>query len=87
MFHRYVRSVAAVLCLGSFELSTLTTVGHEDEREVAERRQKYGEQDAWGNSVDSLRANLRLTPIERLRRLERAANSLLELKRALKRID
>lgn len=33
----------------------------------------YGEQDAYGNSVGSLRENLKLTPIERLRRAERAA--------------
>lgn len=40
---------------------------------VAETRNPYGEQDAWGNSIGSLRANLRLTPLERLRKADRFA--------------
>jgi hypothetical protein len=33
----------------------------------------FGEQDSYGNSLASLRINLQLTPIERLRKAERAA--------------
>gem|GEM_PF-4159562 len=58
-----------------------------EEPRVRETKTMYGEQDAWGNSVASLRANLLLSPIERLRKAERAARSLLELRNALKRID
>lgn len=56
-------------------------------KKVAEVRYPYGEQDAWGNSVDALRANLKLTPIERLRKAQRAANSISRLKRAIKRVS
>jgi len=48
----------------------------DDERDpiperVAETRNPYGEQDEWGNSIADLRANLKLTPLERLRKAER----------------
>lgn len=55
--------------------------------EVAEKRAKYGEQDEWGNDVATLRANLRLTPTQRILKAQRAAESLQELRRALRRID
>lgn len=42
----------------------------------------YGDQDENGIDLSSLRENLRLTPTERLIRLEQAANALLELDRA-----
>ena len=54
-------------------------------KRAKEERRDYGEQDEWGNSIASLRANLRLTPLERLRRAEQAHNSLRELLNALKR--
>lgn len=54
--------------------------------EVREKREKYGEQDEWGNSVADLRVNLRLTPYERLRRAERYAKAALILRNARKRI-
>ena len=54
-------------------------------KHAKEERRDYGEQDEWGNSIASLRANLRLTPLERLRRAEQAHNSLRELLNALKR--
>lgn len=38
-----------------------------------EQRRDYGEQDEWGNSIGSLRLNLKLTPIERIRRAEEMA--------------
>ena len=52
---------------------------------VHETRSQYGEQDAWGNSIDSLRINLKLTHLERLIKADRAAKSLHLLKNALKR--
>jgi hypothetical protein len=54
----------------------------EEGRKVEEERSRYGEQDAWGNSVDAIRANLRLPPIERLRRASQAARSLARLRNA-----
>lgn len=52
---------------------------------VAEIRTPYGEQDEWGNSIADLRANLKLTPLERLRKAEAAAKGLEELLRAFGR--
>jgi hypothetical protein len=49
-----------------------------------EDRAKYGEQDEWGNSIASLRNNLRLTPLERLIRADRFGKSVNELLHALK---
>jgi hypothetical protein len=40
---------------------------------VEEIRSIYGEQDAYGNSIANLRANLKLTPVERIRKAERFA--------------
>lgn len=57
----------------------------EQTQKVAEIRSPYGEQDEWGNSIASLRINLKLTPLERLRKAEQAARSVQELRRALKR--
>ncbi|MBS1716092.1 MAG: hypothetical protein JST30_17325 [Armatimonadetes bacterium] len=62
------------------------TSDDDDVGEVREAKHPYGEQDAWGNSVDSLRANLKLTPTERLRKAERAARAALRLRNAAKRI-
>lgn len=59
----------------------------EDGDQVRETRRDYGEQDEWGNSIASLRANLKLTPLERLRKAENAARSLRELRDALKRTN
>lgn len=47
----------------------------------------YGEQDANGIDLSLLRANLKLTPTERLQRLESAANSMQRMTRNAKRID
>jgi hypothetical protein len=67
------------------------TVADEEPRLTDEQRARleewlrvhpYGDQDANGIDLGSLRRNLRLTPTERLIRLEEAANELLELKRA-----
>ena len=55
-----------------------------DADKVAEQRALNGEQDAWGNSIANLRINLKLTPIERILKAERAARGLAELKSALK---
>ena len=52
---------------------------------VAETRNPYGEQDEWGNSIASLRANLRLTPLERLRKAERFARFVKKYKGAAHR--
>ena len=54
------------------------------EREVHEDRKPYGEQDAWGNDIGSLRLNLRLTPLERLVKADAATKNLYALKNALK---
>ena len=54
--------------------------------EVRDKREKYGEQDEWGNRIADLRANLRLTPYERLQKAERYAKAALILKNARKRI-
>ncbi len=62
-------------------------MGNEDEGKVAEARAKCGEQDAWGNSVAALRANLKLTPLERLRRLERAARFVEKYRGAARKAD
>jgi len=45
---------------------------------------RFEEQDSWGHSIAALRANLRLTPLQRLQQGEQAARSILELKRVLK---
>lgn len=45
----------------------------------------YGEQDANGIDLSSIRRNLRLTPTERLARLQSAANSLIRLSNAIAR--
>ena len=52
---------------------------------VQETRRKYEEQDQWGNSIASLRSNLRLTMLERLQRAEANLSNLEELRNALKR--
>ena len=52
---------------------------------VAESRALYGEQDEWGNSIANLRANLRLTPLERLRRAEEMARFVNKYKGAANR--
>lgn len=54
---------------------------------MMEERHPYGEQDAWGNSIANLRVNLKLTPVERIRKAESAARNLLALRNALKPID
>jgi hypothetical protein len=51
---------------------------------VKEDRAKYGEQDEWGNSIASLRNNLKLTPLERLIKADRDLKSLNKLRNALK---
>lgn len=45
----------------------------------------YGEQDENGIDLSLLRANLRLTPTQRLHRLESAANSMQRMMRNVKR--
>jgi hypothetical protein len=45
----------------------------ENNNVVRETVTPYEAQDAWGNSIASLRANLRLTPLERLRKAEQLA--------------
>lgn len=52
---------------------------------VAEQRSPYGEQDEWGNDIAMLRANLKLTPEERLRKGQQAAESLTRLLKGIKR--
>jgi hypothetical protein len=47
---------------------------------VAEDRALYGEQDAYGNSIANLRINLKLTPVERIRKAEQAARFGLKFK-------
>ena len=42
----------------------------------------YGEQDENGIDLSLIRANLRLTPAERLQRAEQTAKSFAELRRA-----
>ena len=59
-------------------------VAEETPKQVKDDRAKYGEQDEWGNSIASLRNNLRLSPLERLIRADRAGKSLNELLNALK---
>jgi len=44
-----------------------------EQNRAKESRREYGEQDAYGNSIDNLRANLKLTPIERIRKAEAMA--------------
>lgn len=53
--------------------------------EVREERSPYGEQDAWGNSVDALRANLKLSYLERLRRGEAHSKDVEKLRGLLNR--
>ncbi len=45
----------------------------------------YGEQDANGIDLSLLRENLKLTPTQRLRRLESAANSMQRMVRSARR--
>jgi hypothetical protein len=58
-----------------------------DAKRANEQRRDYGEQDEWGNSIASLRANLKLTPIERIRKAEQSQRELNRLLNAIKRID
>lgn len=44
------------------------------DEQVRKKRAKYGEQDAWGNQVGSIRENLRRTPLQRLQRAQEMAN-------------
>jgi hypothetical protein len=60
----------------------------EPDRKAFEEWQKrfpYGEQDVWGNDIAMLRANLRLTPLERLKKAEADAKSLYKLTNALRK--
>jgi hypothetical protein len=50
------------------------------------KKTPYGEQDENGVDWSILRANLRLTPLERLRRADAAARSLLRLRANVRRI-
>jgi hypothetical protein len=50
------------------------------------RQTPYGEQDENGVDWSILRANLRLTPLERLRRADAAAQALLRLRANVRRI-
>jgi hypothetical protein len=59
--------------------------GVEREPRVHEIKHPYGEQDEWGNSLASLRNNLRLTPLERLRKAEDAAQFAIRFKGAAQR--
>lgn len=59
----------------------------ESDDRVAEPRSPYGDQDEWGNSIDALKANLKLTPMERLERACQAAKSMEGLVRAARRLD
>ncbi|MBC7805991.1 MAG: hypothetical protein H7145_07555 [Akkermansiaceae bacterium] len=45
----------------------------------------YGEQDENGIDLSNIRSNLRLTPTERLARLQSAANSMIRLRNAIAR--
>ncbi|MBC8138303.1 MAG: hypothetical protein H8F28_20690 [Fibrella sp.] len=45
----------------------------------------YGEQDENGIDLSNIRRNLRLTPTERLARLQSAANSMIRLRNAIAR--
>jgi hypothetical protein len=49
------------------------------------RAHPYGEQDENGIDLSAIRRNLRLTPGERLARLQQAVNSLREVKDAIAR--
>ncbi|MEO7453292.1 MAG: hypothetical protein ABIV13_00840 [Fimbriimonadales bacterium] len=51
-----------------------------DSKRAKEERRDYGEQDEWGNSIASLRANLRLTPLERIRKAEAFARSVFKIR-------
>lgn len=55
--------------------------------EQMELMEKSNEQDAYGNNLASLRANLKRTPTERLLRAQSAARSWIRLKNAIKRTD
>jgi len=50
-----------------------------------QKRFPYGEQDDWGNDIPMLRANLRLTRLERLVKAETDAKSLFRLTNAFRR--
>ena len=60
-------------------------VAEETPKQVKDDRAKYGEQDEWGNSIASLRNNLRLTYEERLIRATEGARAIHALKHAFKR--
>lgn len=57
----------------------------EEPDQAREERSRYGEQDAWGNSIGSLRLSLKLTMVERLDKADRSARSTWWLKNALRR--
>jgi hypothetical protein len=56
-----------------------------DAKGAKEQRRDYGEQDEWGNSIASLRANLKLTPTERIRRADAFARSVAKIRGAAHR--
>jgi hypothetical protein len=49
-------------------------------KRAKEERRDYGEQDEWGNSIASLRANLKLTPLERIRKAEAFARFVFKIR-------
>jgi hypothetical protein len=57
------------------------------ERRVEDTRWPYGEQDAYGNSIANLRENLKLTPVERIRKAERFAKMVAKFQGVLHRTD
>jgi hypothetical protein len=52
----------------------------DEKRRVEEDRREYGEQDEFGNSIDNLRANLKLTPIERISKAEAMARFIAKFR-------
>lgn len=58
-------------------------ISEEDRRRMEEwlRAHPYGDQDENGIDLGSLRANLKLTPLQRLEKHQKALGNLLEMKR------
>lgn len=50
----------------------------EEAKVVRENPRPYGEQDAYGNSISTLRENLKLTPLQRLRNVESIARFMVK---------
>ena len=81
---RLARAGADLSFLDEFALPIPFETLLENSRKIIQT--PYGEQDGNGVDISLIRANLRLSPTERLRRADRQARALLKLRQHARRI-